>query len=291
MRIPLQYQSNGDSTRQRISFRLVTTSSLLAFLAILTASLSFHTSAQLVSFTAPPESIQIPCDSPSCGPNQQVFLSRESHSEVQQFYQPQAGPFETSRALPTRSSSRSMPADPSAKDATLASTSDTSIASSSGIIIDWKLPPADSCAGPLFANLRSMLEAFPSKQQAFASLCDRYGYLDSAYFQSVPATADTPDSLVPADQLIASRSDEHLLDSLASSTNSARELVQAIQLAMLALDTDQVVSGSQKLAVVAAEIQTTCDALWNEEAQKLENASHYAYRTRVTIPVVSTASR
>ena len=285
MRIPLQFKLDGDSADQRISVWLVTSTSLLAFFAIVSAHLSFRTSAQLVAFPAPPESIQIACEAPSCGPNQQVFLSRESPSDVQQFYQSQAGPFETSPALPTQSSSRLLSPGSNAKPPSPSPGSNASSASSSRIVIDWKSTSESPCAGPLFANLRSIQDAFPAKQEAFANLCDRYGYLDSAYFKSVPASADTPDSLVPADELIASHEDEDLRDSLTSNENSARESMESIQLALLTLDGDQVVASSQKLAAISAEIQTTCETLWNQEAQKLEDASLYAYRTKITIIV------
>jgi len=237
------------------------------------------------TYIAPPPPQSVALAGPRvAGDHYRVFLSKRPAEEITAFYAARFG----AMTDPThRSNELQSPVILSYQQVVnllLASHGDVTLADDLRVIVRWK-PPANGqrqCAGEFLGDLYPIAQ-IQHRQAEFHELCERYGYLQNAYFQRVPDPR-RPGQWIDADKwlLAIAHERQNRQPARALGATSAQTAQRLAQLALSGRTAEANALAAQFRQQAAQATGTVTD--WNAWLDVLERADAAAYRTWVLIP-------
>jgi len=249
----------------------------------LSAALAPYAAAATYIAPPPPESQALE-GPPAPGDHYRVFLSKRPAEEITAFY---AARFGAMTNLTHSSNELQSPVILSYQQVVnilLADHGDVTLADDLRVIVRWK-PPANGqreCAGEFLGDLYPIAQE-QHRQAEFHDLCERYGYLQNAYFQRVP-DPQHPGHWIDADKwlLAAAHQRQNRQPAQALGAASAETAQRLTQLALSGHTAEANALAAQFRQQATQTTGTVTD--WNAWLDVLKRADVAAYRTWVLIP-------
>ena len=258
---------------------------ILCTLAWVAAAAAVPQHAAAASYIAPPppesQTLEGP---PAPGDHYRVFLSKRPAEEITAFYAAKFGAMTNVTHSSNELQSPVILSYQPVVNILRANHGDVTLADDLRVIVRWK-PPANSqreCAGEFLGDLYPIAQE-QHRQAEFHDLCERYGYLQNAYFQRVP-DPQHPGHWIDADKwlLAAAHQRQNRQPAQALGAASAETAQRLTQLALSGHTAEANALAAQFRQQATQTTGTVTD--WNAWLDVLKRADVAAYRTWVLIP-------